>query len=177
MSHQVLYRFFDNQDNLLYVGISNTWYQRFHDHERKAGWFSKVAYSTFEWHDSRESVEAAELVAIRTENPKFNKANNPSYETTVDHFAKIKLWTYSDVPADKAHEALIRYMKEYISVRLTVHRKQSKWIALAFLGTYYDIGPFGHIQCRNCDALANNANIHRWESDAYDSLELTDAAN
>jgi predicted GIY-YIG superfamily endonuclease len=169
MSKQVLYRFFDQDNNLLYVGISNTWYQRFHDHERKAGWFSKVAYSTFEWHENRQSVEAAELLAIHTENPEFNKANNPNYETTVDHFGKIKLWAFMDLEPDDGHKELIHSMKERLS--LLKQRKQSKWIALAFIDTYYKIGPKGQIECRNCDAMANNQNINRWHNDAYQSLE------
>lgn len=177
MSGEVLYRFFDKDGILLYVGISNTWYQRFHDHERKAGWFSKVASSTFEWHENRESVEAAELLAIKTENPVFNKAHNPSYETTVDHFAKVKMWTYSDMAVDNAHNQLVASMKDHLANKPQIRRKQSKWIAMAFLDSYYKIGPLGLIECRNCDAMANNTNIHRWENDAFQSLELANATD
>lgn len=175
MSKQVLYRFFDIDNNLLYVGISNTWYQRFHDHEKKAGWFSKVASTTFEWYEDRASVEAAELLAIRTENPEFNKANNPNYETTIDHFAKLKIWTYSDLVPDTAHLELISEMREHL--RLISKKKQSKWIAMAFIDIYYYLGPEGAIQCRNCDALANNRNINIWHGDAYESLRKSNATN
>jgi predicted GIY-YIG superfamily endonuclease len=169
MSKQVLYRFYDPDGKLLYVGITNTWYQRFHDHERKAGWFSKVAYSTFEWHEDRKSVEAAELKAIRTENPEFNKLNNPSYETVMDHFAKLKLWTFSDVEADKAHLSLIAEMKDHLE--LIGKRKQSKWIAMAFIDSYSFFGPRNLLQCRNCEAMFNNRNVNIWHGDAYKSLE------
>jgi predicted GIY-YIG superfamily endonuclease len=177
MSHQVLYRFYDQEGSLLYVGISNTWYQRFHNHERKAGWFSKVASSTFEWHESRESVEAAELLAIKTENPQFNKASNPAYETPTDHFQKIKLWTHSDLDPDERHAMLISHMKEYLSARPEIKGKQSKWIALAFIDMYYEIGPSGFIDCRNCDAMGNSENINRWSDDAYESLRGIHATN
>lgn len=168
MSEQVLYRFYDHDGKLLYVGISNTWYQRFHDHERKAGWFSKVAYTTFEWHENRESVEAAELKAIRTENPEFNKANNPAYETVMDHFAKIKIWTFTDIEPDADHLELINEMKEHL--RLISKKGQSKWIAMAFIDLYYHLGPQGKIQCRNCHAMGNNRNINIWHGNAYESL-------
>jgi predicted GIY-YIG superfamily endonuclease len=169
MSKQTLYRFYDKDGNLLYVGISNAWYQRFHDHERKAGWFSKVAYSTFEWHESRESVQIAELQAIRTENPEFNKANNPSYETTMDHFAKLKTWTYTDLTPDQTHLELIAEMKEHLwRIR---KGERSKWIAMAFIDLYSYLGPKGLIQCRNCDAMAANRNINIWHGDAYATLE------
>jgi predicted GIY-YIG superfamily endonuclease len=168
MSEQVLYRFYDHDGKLLYVGITNTWYQRFHDHERKAGWFSKVAYSTFEWHENRKSVEAAELQAIRTENPEFNKANNPAYETVMDHFAKMKTWTFTDIEPDADHLELINEMKEHL---LLISKKgQSKWIAMAFIDLYYYLGPQGKIHCRNCHAMASNRNINIWHGNAYESL-------
>jgi hypothetical protein len=169
MSKQTLYRFYDTDGNLLYVGISNTWYQRFHDHERKSGWFSKVAYSTFEWHESRESVSIAELQAIRTENPEFNQAHNPSYETTMDHFAKLKMWTYTDLTPDKTHLELITEMKEHLwRIR---KGNQAKWVAMAFIDLYLYLGPRGLIECRNCDALAASRNINNWHGCAYESLE------
>jgi predicted GIY-YIG superfamily endonuclease len=177
MSKQTLYRFYDSSDSLLYVGITNTWYQRFHQHERSSGWFSKVAYATFESYESREAVEDAELVAIKTENPQFNKASNPAYETATDHFQKIKLWTQSDLEPDRLHASLIEYMKEYRELRPQIKGKQSKWIAMSFIDIYYEIGPQGLIDCRNCDAMANSENINRWHSDAYESLEPTYAAN
>jgi len=169
MSKQTLYRFYDTDGNLLYVGISNTWYQRFHDHERKSGWFSKVAYSTFEWHESRESVSIAELQAIRTENPQFNQAHNPSYETTMDHFAKLKMWTYTDLTPDKTHLQLITEMKEHLWRIRKGH--QAKWVAMAFIDLYLHLGPRGLIECRNCDAMAVSRNINIWHGCAYESLE------
>jgi hypothetical protein len=166
---QTLYRFFDSEGRLLYVGISNTWYQRFHQHEKTSGWFSRVANATFESYDSRDAVEAAELKAIRTENPEFNKAHNPSYETTVDHFGKIKMWTYSDLNPDEDHIELITEMKQHLwHIK---KGKQSKWIAMAFIDLYQYLGPKGLITCRNCHAMANNRNINIWHSDAYASLE------
>ena len=169
MSGEVLYRFYDIDDNLLYVGITNTWYQRFHDHERKSGWFSKVAYSTFEWHDSRDSVREAELLAITKENPEFNKANNPSYETVMDHFQKLKIWTFSDSVPDQAHLDLVTEMKE--NLRLIGKTKQSKWIAMAFIDCYAYFGPKWQFDCRNCQAMFINRNVNIWHGDAYASLE------
>ena len=174
---QTLYRFYDSTNSLLYVGISNTWYQRFHQHERSSGWFSRVTHATFEPYESREAVEAAELIAIKTENPQFNKASNPAYETPTDHFQKIKLWTQSNLEPDQLHASLIEYMKDYRELRPQIKGKQSKWVAMSFIDIYYEIGPQGLIECRNCDAMANNDNINRWHSDAYESLERTYATN
>jgi predicted GIY-YIG superfamily endonuclease len=174
---QTLYRFYDSTNSLLYVGISNTWYQRFHQHERSSGWFSRVAHATFESYESREAVEAAELIAIKTENPQFNKASNPAYETPTDHFQKIKLWTQSDMNPDERHATLIGHMKEYLALRPEIKGKQSKWVAMAFIDIYYEIGPSGFIDCRNCDAMGNSDNLNRWSDEAYESLRRTHATN
>jgi predicted GIY-YIG superfamily endonuclease len=174
---QTLYRFYDTNDTLLYVGITNTWYQRFHQHERKAGWFSKVAHATFESYESREAVEAAELIAIKTENPQFNKASNPAYETATDHFQKIKLWSLSDLEPDEIHATLIQSMKDFRSSRPEIKGKQSYWIAMAFIDMYHEIGPSGLINCRNCDAMGNNDNINRWHGDAWEKLRNNYATN
>jgi predicted GIY-YIG superfamily endonuclease len=175
MSNQTLYRFFDDKGRLLYVGITDTWYQRFHEHERKSGWFSKVAYSTFEYYETRQAVQEAELLAIRTENPEFNKLHNPAYETTMDHFAKLKSWTHTDLIPDQLHLELVREMKKHLwQIKAG---KQSKWVAMAFIDMFYYLGPKGLINCRNCVALSNSRNVNTWHGDAYMTLEKTYATN
>jgi hypothetical protein len=172
MKPQTLYRFFDVAGNLLYVGITNTWYQRFHEHEKKSGWFADVSYVTFEGHETRESVRAAEIQAIKTENPCFNLADNPAYETKMDHFAKLKTWLYKSIPTDELHKELIEAMKKFAATKgLYKVSKRSKWVAMAFISAYYDIGPSGKINCRNCDAMANDGNINGWANQAYEDWD------
>jgi predicted GIY-YIG superfamily endonuclease len=171
MSHQVLYRFYGNNNQLLYVGISNTWYQRFHDHEKKSGWFSKVTYSTFEWHETRESVEAAELIAIRSENPEFNLLHNPAWESPTDHFKKLKNAIHTGQKLDDLHQLLLTKMREdWHQIKKPLNRMQSKWIAMVFLNSFYDfnLGVWG---CRNCVALANSGSVNNWSLDAYNELD------
>ena len=178
MKPQILYRFFDSDGELLYVGITNTWYQRFHQHERKSGWFADVSYVTFEGHDTRDSVRAAELKAIKTENPRFNLADNPAYETRLDHFRKLKTWLYKDIPVDETHKDLVQAMREFAAAQgLNKLPKRSKWVAMAFESAYFEIGPLGQIRCRNCDAVANDENIISWSSRAYEDWSDLNAAN
>jgi predicted GIY-YIG superfamily endonuclease len=172
MSEQTLYRFYDENDNLLYVGITNTWYQRFHQHERKSGWFSHVTHATFESYESREAVEAAELVAIKTENPQFNKASNPAYEVGVNHFARLKTWTQTNSLPDSIHESLVAQMKsEWKELQKPKAKRQSKWVAMVFLNAFYDQTPWELIECRNCTALANSSNVNSWASQAFEELD------
>jgi hypothetical protein len=68
----VLYRFFNESDDLLYVGITVNASIRFRDHQYKQWWFDEVAYRTCELHDDRADAALAELTAIQQEHPKYN---------------------------------------------------------------------------------------------------------
>ncbi|MHA0288313.1 GIY-YIG nuclease family protein [Mycobacterium sp. C3-094] len=67
----VLYRIFNDADDLLYVGITNNPSSRFSDHRGKP-WWQWVAKITVEHHASREELREAEAAAIRDEHPWFN---------------------------------------------------------------------------------------------------------
>ncbi|OBS01887.1 hypothetical protein A9W98_18060 [Mycobacterium gordonae] len=71
----VLYRFYSQTGQLLYVGITNDPHQRFAAHGIEKPWWPRVADIKIERLNSREELAAAELEAIRTENPRYNKAH------------------------------------------------------------------------------------------------------
>jgi predicted GIY-YIG superfamily endonuclease len=67
-----LYRTYDADGCLLYVGISKSVMVRLSQHSRTASWFEKVATVTLEWFDSRAKAERAEIETIERENPLHN---------------------------------------------------------------------------------------------------------
>lgn len=67
-----LYRHFDGEGNLLYVGISIDPIKRLKDHSVAAHWFSKIKSVTIEEFESRNLVIDAEKNAIKNENPIYN---------------------------------------------------------------------------------------------------------
>lgn len=69
-----LYRIYDQSDLLLYVGITHNPGIRFGSHAEKKQWWGDVARVQIEWHASRGAAEAAEVVAILAEQPKWNIA-------------------------------------------------------------------------------------------------------
>lgn len=71
-----LYRFFDADGALLYVGITADIEQRWSGHQSKP-WWPDVAEKTVQWHDDRPSALVAELEAIKTEAPRYNVAGSP----------------------------------------------------------------------------------------------------
>ena len=72
MSKQYLYRHWDKDRNLLYVGISLSAVTRLSQHSKNAHWFDEITTVTIEIFDSREDVVEAERIAITGENPRYN---------------------------------------------------------------------------------------------------------
>lgn len=71
----VLYRFYDKDAALLYVGITNSPWSRFRAHQRGKTWFKHVVRADMEHFPTREILMAAEAEAIRAEGPIFNIAH------------------------------------------------------------------------------------------------------
>lgn len=67
-----LYRFFDAQGVLLYVGIAKDPVVRERQHAQHSTWHAHARSRTIEWFEDRESALAAERAAIRDEAPVFN---------------------------------------------------------------------------------------------------------
>lgn len=72
-----LYRFYDADGALLYVGITADLEKRWSGHQSNKAWWSDVTEKTVQWHDDRPSALAAELEAIRSEAPRYNVAGSP----------------------------------------------------------------------------------------------------
>ena len=67
-----LYRHFDAEGKLLYVGISLNAVARLYQHSLGARWFRSIARIEVEWHPCRRSAIAAEIGAIQAERPLHN---------------------------------------------------------------------------------------------------------
>jgi predicted GIY-YIG superfamily endonuclease len=70
----LLYRFYDSEGRLLYVGITNDPHARWAAHARKNAdsWWSKVCVAHTEWCSTRDDAERAEVAAIKREAPLHN---------------------------------------------------------------------------------------------------------
>lgn len=76
-----LYRFFDADGALLYIGITVNVEQRWAEHERSKPWWPQVVEKRVEWFDTRTLALIAELAAIKGERPVHNVAGAPgAYE-------------------------------------------------------------------------------------------------
>ena len=70
MSH--LYRHYDKDRTLLYVGISLSSIQRLGQHKDNAHWFSQISIVEIEHFETRKEASDAEKIAISKENPLHN---------------------------------------------------------------------------------------------------------
>lgn len=71
-----LYRQFDKDGMLLYVGISLKLGQRMSQHRRKTHWFKAVASITLQHFDTLAEALVAEKIAIDAESPLWNRMRN-----------------------------------------------------------------------------------------------------
>jgi predicted GIY-YIG superfamily endonuclease len=75
-----LYRFFDKDDRLLYVGISLHAATRASSHKKDKPWWDDVDRMTVVHLATREAAEQAERTAIRTEKPLHNVIHNGKHQ-------------------------------------------------------------------------------------------------
>ena len=66
-----VYRHYNDDGDLLYVGMSSAFMQRQRSH-RKSDWFAEIAIITVEHYATRGDAIAAEAKAILCENPRYN---------------------------------------------------------------------------------------------------------
>jgi predicted GIY-YIG superfamily endonuclease len=82
-----LYRHYDADGTLLYVGISHSFESRTSQHRGAAIWRDFVDRSEAEWHGSRPAARESEVAAISAEAPLFNRADasDPTFRAAVKY--------------------------------------------------------------------------------------------
>jgi hypothetical protein len=67
-----LYRLYDGQGRLLYVGISSFPTTRLEEHARTKPWWPEVAYRSIEWFETGDLAREIEKAVISSERPLHN---------------------------------------------------------------------------------------------------------
>jgi len=86
-----LYRYYDSEDHLLYVGVSLHAIQRMAQHRQEKPWYEEVTRVDIEYYPSRAEAERAERFAIQQERPQHNIQHAIVDGEPVEHF------TYDDL--------------------------------------------------------------------------------
>jgi predicted GIY-YIG superfamily endonuclease len=76
-----LYRLYDADDELLYVGITWNPKSRWESHATYKSWWHKVARKTVEWHEDRRTAIAAEARITAAEKPRYDDSARRSQGT------------------------------------------------------------------------------------------------
>jgi len=105
-----LYRYFDKNKNLLYVGISTSAIGRMLQHKQYSFWFKSISRMTVENFNSREDAVVAEREAIKKEKPLHNKSHS-----LLPKIKKIKkpeeaIMTAEDIADEKTIQADLEYI-------------------------------------------------------------------
>jgi excinuclease UvrABC nuclease subunit len=87
---QTLYRFYDAEGSLLYVGITKFFEPRLKQHYKNAEWFFDTASVKLEHYQTRQEVERAETQAIEQESPRYNIAKSLDKEVALDALALLR---------------------------------------------------------------------------------------
>lgn len=76
-----LYRLYDADDELLYVGITWNPKSRWAQHATHKSWWHTVTRKTVEWHEDRSSAIAAEARATAAEKPRYDDSARRDQKT------------------------------------------------------------------------------------------------
>lgn len=131
MSKTSLYRVYDAQDRLLYVGISSNWFGRVAQHAHDKDWWGDVATIKVQAFEDRVEAIAAEIQAIRAEHPLHNTQHrriewvpaSPEFKATLNRWsvmAEARLVTLKesrDLDAIQEHYEYIRSFYQWIADR------------------------------------------------------------
>jgi predicted GIY-YIG superfamily endonuclease len=105
-----LYRLYDAQERLLYIGIAKNptrrWWQ--HARDQADSWWPDVARKAVEWFDTRVLAEAAEVEAIKREGPPYNTKDVVSFDPAPGY--KRQAAAPSKRVQDHRHTAFLRGM-------------------------------------------------------------------
>ncbi len=88
-----LYRFYTEDKQLLYVGISNNAMSRFSSHEKYAKWWKQAHQFTLEHFNTREEAAQAEVSAILMEKPIYNVMHNNQEQESTWSWWETPDWT------------------------------------------------------------------------------------
>ena len=106
---KILYRHYDENDRLLYIGVSNSFFERLSNHKNHSHWFEKVTKIHLEHFDSQEDLLIAEKKAIKKEKPlhniRYSDVNkiptNPILNTVkVCRLLGVNRWTFNRMIED-----------------------------------------------------------------------------
>lgn len=164
----ILYRYFDNQDQLLYVGITGDNVKRQSQHRRNSFWFGKIAVAKFEHFKTRDEALQAEAAAIRLEKPLHNIAGTGNKLGQSPYTHMIFLAGMPDEGHDETHKLFCQEYKKHFSAANGHLPEANMVIALAMQFTKVNIENAPNL--KKC-SLCIEAYKSEWFTEAFKALK------
>ncbi|MEU0818923.1 GIY-YIG nuclease family protein [Streptomyces mirabilis] len=114
-----LYRAFDAEDTLLYVGITDSPVDRFKQHQATAEWWPIMVLREVEWLNTRSEAEQAEARAIKVEAPKFNRSTGHGPEQEPYDLPND---VASFIPKEKTRKVIRRHRRSLTAAELRLEQ-------------------------------------------------------
>ena len=120
-SDYCLYRLYDDEHDLLYVGATHNFRNRMQKHRANQVWWLDVyePYTLTEWFDTPREVSDAEVRAIRDERPVWNRAGKTSAMIPYPHSFG------PEAPIDAMLMARVKPTEESSTVRAAIEEISS----------------------------------------------------
>jgi predicted GIY-YIG superfamily endonuclease len=151
---QALYRFYDSNKILLYVGISKNLMTRFQNHYESKTWINQVAETKVEWFESRKLAGLQERAAIRWEYPLYNKQSVVIGSKEEKHFHALS----TDSFFDEYHAALSSKIDAFYQElpEEYPHKAKLEWSISNAIWACSESEEELIISCPECVTLANS---------------------
>ena len=148
-----LYRMFDCDGQLLYVGISQNWFNRLNTHFSSKPWVDEITNITIAWYASTPAAALAERTAIRWENPVYNIQS--AVKDTVERKHFESLFGPSQIQPDDFHKSLVKLSREMEELCNFECDNKYEWAVLNALWELSKSEEVLEIPCAECIALGN----------------------
>lgn len=138
-----LYRHFNHDGDLLYVGISLSAAERLRQHVDGSCWRYEIARMEISWFESRQEALAAEKEAIKSEAPIFNRTHSARVKRAVPSDAEMVANSHvaKNSNARNADEQTMKLCEsEADAIAVSIHlsgRKQSEIASLMGISEAY----------------------------------------
>ena len=160
---QYLYRSFDSDHRLLYVGISGKWSERLHQHERESEWMELTDYVKIERFETREAVSKAEKLAVVNEKPIYNGQYSTTFVHPLNHWADLKKWIKSGKAEDDWHQDLVRYIRSGAETyEKKIRQVRAAGMAMLFTDTISFLQFHNEPICRNCLGILSGKHVSKY---------------
>jgi hypothetical protein len=115
---------------------------------------------TLERFPDRQTVVAAEVEAIKNENPLFNRADNPNYRTWQTHFRELIDMCLNKRKVDDTHADIVHNLLSYSSD--SKNFGTGKWLSDHFPPEWHEQYYRKGYDCDLCAAIATHPTVHDW---------------